>query len=200
MAHRISCAQCHRPAFHCYCDHIVSRENRYPIKLLRSEDENKRAFNTGRIAELSLSDCEAFIVDNKNAVDSFIDSILPQKPVVAFPSSKSTPIKTNALAVGTPIIFIDDTWRKAKRFLFENPRLDALPKVCLPVKTSSSYVLRSAKKHRENSEYKNSPPVCTLESIALCLDILEDREDYFSRMLDCLDWIQEQQTRFKMNP
>jgi DTW domain-containing protein YfiP len=196
MTHRISCALCYRPRFHCYCEQITRRENRYPIKLIQTKEEAKHPFNTGRIAQLSLSKCETLQVNAAGDIDSWLNDWMSSDPVLAFPSQASTPVALANITVNTPIIFLDDTWRKAKRFLYENPMLNGLPKICLPEGFTSTYRLRKTGKHTENKNFKNSEPVSTIESIAACLSILEQRPGYYQNMLDILDWMTNKQLEY----
>lgn len=196
MNHRLHCIECLRPAMHCYCERIVQRDNHYPVKLIQSRKESKHPFNTGRIVELSLLNCETCVVDDNRTLGAYLEQLLPANPVLAFPAESSHMISEASIGVGRPIIFIDDTWRKAKRFLYENKRLDALPKICLPPGIFSAYTVRHAKKHVNNYSFKHSTPICTLEAVALSLGLLEGRGDYYTPMLDCLQWVVNKQREF----
>ncbi len=197
MNSRYYCTACLRPANHCYCEHIVTRENFFPIKIIQSPTESRHPFNTGRIADLSLSNCEIKIADNNDDLTKWITTLLPNDPVLAFPDKNATDISRLELKSDTPIIFIDDTWRKAKRMLYENALLNSLPKMCLPVSDTSNYQLRQAKKHANNSNWQHTQPLCTLESVALCLGLLENRIDYYQPMLNSLHWVINTQQRYK---
>ncbi len=189
MIYRFHCNQCRRPEQHCYCKKIIHRENIYPVKIIQSVSESKHPFNTGRIAELSLSNCEKLLLDKNTNINESISKFIPSNPVIAFPTTEASDISTITLAPSTPIIFIDDTWRKAKRILHENPELNKLPKICLPPDYVSTYSLRSATKHLTKRDQGLSQPMCTLEAIAHCLDVLEGKENYYRKMLQCLSWI-----------
>ena len=175
MNHRIRCSQCQRPAQHCYCEQLMPRQNRFPVKLIQSKKESRHPFNTGRMAQISLSNCETLVVEEKQQLDQWLERLAEQSPVVAFPCSDALDISRNKIRPMTPIIFIDDTWRKAKRFLYEHPKLDALPKISIPnglapaVPGSS---LRKSKKHSKNQTLTGGPALCTLESVVRCLEIL----------------------------
>lgn len=199
--YRIHCSQCTRPRGHCYCEHIVSRDNDYPVVLLQSEMESKHPFNTGRIAQLSLSRCETKVIDQHEPLgddlNDWLVDILPKSPVVAYPSEDAHILTEGSLPAGTPIIFLDDTWRKAKRFLFEHPTLDALPKVSFGVNLDSRYALRQAKKHKLAISKRDNGAVCTLESVVSCLGVLEGRPAYYQPLLKCLEQVVAQQAKFK---
>jgi len=194
MSYRIHCAECLRPPLHCYCEQIVRHKNTQPIKIIQSINEAKHPFNTGRIAQLSLSNCEIFRLNDNSGLNLWLDSLRQQHPVVAFPSSDATEISKATISENTPIILIDDTWRKAKRILFENPTLNALPKICLPNGLISEYGLRSAGKHQKNAEFKSSSPTSTLESIVYVLNVLDRSGDTFDELLTPLEWIRQRQS------
>ena len=195
MTYRIKCNQCLRPRGHCYCERVILRENRYPIKLIQSRKEAEHPFNTGRLAALSLADCEIKINHSADDLSDWVNQLIPQAPVLAFPASDAKDATTLDLPVSTPIIFIDDTWRKAKRFLYETPALNRLQKIQLPTTKSSAYGLRQAKKHQARLHPHGTRPLCTAEAVVLCLEALERRQGYYGSILECLQWVREAQDR-----
>ena len=65
-----------------------------------------------------------------------------------------------------PLLLVvpDGTWRKARKLLYLNPELEALPRVTLPAGLTSRYRLRKA---------PMAGALSTIEAIAAALDILE---------------------------
>lgn len=199
MIGRIHCAQCQRPANHCYCEQIVRRDNRYRVVILQSASEYKHPFNTGRMAQLSLTQCETLVFRNYAELSSQLYALLAScpraKPVVVFPGEGAIGMQKSQVPISTPLLFIDDTWRKAKRLFHEVPVLQSLARVSLPSYCSGQYGVRSAKKHAINNDFKGSPPLSSLEAVTFSLGILEGRAEYYRSMLAPLEWLAEKQTR-----
>ena len=70
-----------------------------------------------------------------------------------------------------PLLLVvpDGTWRKARKLLYLNPLLAALPRVCLPAGLESRYRLRKA---------PMAGALSTLEAIVVALEALEAPQSF----------------------
>ena len=55
------CFHCMRPKVDCFCDAIPRIDNRLPILILQHRHERRHPFNTVRITERALADCQVLI-------------------------------------------------------------------------------------------------------------------------------------------
>jgi DTW domain-containing protein YfiP len=150
------------------------------------------------MAQLSLTQCDTLVFHDYAELATQLSDLLASwhlaKPVVVFPGEGAVEIHKAQVPMSTPLLFIDDTWRKAKRLFHEVPLLQSLTKVSLPSYCSGAYGVRSAKKHAINSQFNGSQPLSSLEAVAYSLSILEGRAEYYQPMLATLEWLVEKQS------
>ncbi len=164
------CQKCTKPCNSCICAFISTIKNAWPIHILQHPNEEKHAIGTAKIAQLCLSNCITHSVKNQAKIDAALTSIIGLHPLLIFPSNNSTSVDSLAANEPRPLIFIDATWRKAKRMLHESALLASLPKLILQPTTPSNYRIRKS---------PNADALSTVEAIADTLSILEkDHEKY----------------------
>ena len=143
---RAQCPRCTRPSERCLCALIPNLPSRTRVLILQHPSEVKHALNTARLAALGLSNAELLIGE---VFDSL--AALLQQPshhaCLLFPGEQAQPLvqfaeQRNEL----PLLLVvpDGTWRKARKLLYLNPSLAALPRVALPEGLQSRYRLRKA--------------------------------------------------------
>jgi DTW domain-containing protein YfiP len=177
---RQTCDQCKRPTSHCYCRTIKHINNLWPVHILQHKLEDKHPLGTARIARLSLAHC-----DIHPLTDERLDlPILDSKPLLIYPGEDAQDIDTIDKNTIRPLIFIDATWRKSRRVLYENPKLNELDKVSFTPNFKSRYRIR--KEPKDNF-------VSTLEAIAHVLSVLEGDNKKYEPMLRSMDYIIETQ-------
>ena len=103
---------------------------------------------------------------------------------LVFPSSDATELNNIAPESIKQLIYIDGSWRKAKRLLLEYPILKTLPKIKLTPSHTSRYRIRQS---------RIPGSLSTLESITQTLSTLENDEDKYQPLLDSMDWLIEKQ-------
>ena len=89
-----------------------------------------------------------------------------------FPGDDAQPLATVAASASArPLLLVvpDGTWRKARKLLYLNPLLAALPRVCLPTGLESRYRLRKA---------PMAGALSTLEAIVVALEALETPQSF----------------------
>jgi DTW domain-containing protein YfiP len=135
------------------------------VLVLQHSSEASHALNTARLAVLGLRSAQLLVGEN------FIDESSGEVPsYLLFPGEDAVPLSTLAGA-DRPIRLIvpDGTWRKARKLLYLNPLLAALPRVCLPTGLESRYRLRKA---------PMAGALSTLESIVVALEALETPQSF----------------------
>lgn len=210
---RSLCSQCLRPLTVCFCHTIHVVDNHWPIIILQHAGETDRAIGTAKIAQLSLKNCQTYIYQPQPHTKTkqskggkfsdtqaseqnkrLIESICEQSPLLVYPGDNSAPIEQLATEVNKkpqtqdkpPLLFIDGTWRKSRRMLYECPALAALPRVSLQTGRASRYLIRKT---------PNDSALSTVEAIAASLSALEDSEDIYQSLLNSMDWMIEQQIK-----
>lgn len=163
---RAQCARCLRPEAHCLCGLITQLDSRTRILLLQHPSEVGHALNTARLAALGLINGELRVGE----VFEDLPSLLNQpgyQACLLFPGDDAQVLQAYlSQASSLPLLLVvpDGTWRKARKLLYLNPSLWALPRVTLPEGVQSRYRLRKA---------PAPGALSTLEAIVQALDVLE---------------------------
>lgn len=183
------CARCSRPEKVCYCHTIKPVINSWPIFILQHPIESRHAIGTARIAQLSLSQCrlqpceryEPFSIEShaKTSADT-----RTQQPILVYPGEDATPVESIAGEQPRTLMFLDASWRKSRRMLFESSYLMSLRKIYIEPDTSSHYRIRKA---------PNKKALSTLEAIVYVLSALEGDTQRYQPLLDSMAWMIEKQ-------
>ena len=173
------CANCERPVAVCYCSALVQIANKIKVVLILHPLEQKHPFNTGRIAQLCLSNSELIIAETFS--DDALEDLLSKPSALLYPSLEWLPetdeLNSQSLDdTNSPtkpkieqLIVIDATWRKSKKILHLHPPLQSLPRLSLSGGLTSNYQIR--KTSMEDG-------LSTIESIVEALQILEPEGDF----------------------
>ncbi|MPQ67404.1 MULTISPECIES: DTW domain-containing protein [unclassified Pseudomonas] len=163
---RARCERCLRPESHCLCALIPQLDSRTRVLLLQHPSEVNHALNTARLAALGLTNAELRVGE----VFEDLPQLLQQPGYQAkllFPAEDAQPLQVYAAAPSElPLLLVvpDGTWRKARKMLYLNPLLAALPRVTLEAGAVSRYRLRKA---------PEPGALSTLEAIVQALETLE---------------------------
>ncbi len=187
---RIQCSQCLRPQTVCYCHTLQIVENQWPVFIWQHPQEARHPLGTARIAQLSLKQC-ALLNDGEPRDRQYLHAIITGKnlrktPLLVFPGENSLPLEEVNRAQIQRLLFIDGSWRKAKRLLLENPALSHLPRVQLNPSTPSLYRIRQT---------RLPGALSTLEAIVETLTYLEQEPTKYQPLLYTMDWMIEQQIK-----
>jgi DTW domain-containing protein len=171
---RPRCERCQRPLDHCLCPLIPSLDSRTRVVLLQHPSETTHALNTARLAALGLANAELRVGE----VFADLAELLATpgyRPVLLFPGEQAQALTTYGEADDRPFMLIvpDGTWRKARKLLYLNPLLEALPRVTLAEVAPSRYRLRKA---------PEPGALSTIEAVVQALNVLE-RPDGFDELL-----------------
>lgn len=162
---RPRCERCQRPLDHCLCPLIPTLDSRTRVVLLQHPSETAHALNTARLAALGLVNAQLRIGEVFDDLDELLGTP-GYRPVLLFPGDQAQALTAYGEADDTPLLLIvpDGTWRKARKMLYLNPLLAALPRVTLGQVAPSRYRLRKA---------PEPGAVSTLEAVVQALNVLE---------------------------
>lgn len=198
---RETCSTCLRPPNVCYCSALVSLANTIKVVIIQHPREEKHPFNTGRMANLCLNNSEMLISETlpNQQLERLLDtpsallypslSWLPQTPQLA--EGNNTPSHQNQLEKIEQLIVIDATWKKSKKILHLNPKLQQLPRVNLSGDLKSNYTIRKT---------TVADGLSTIESIALAMAQLEDKNEYSKLLQPFEKMISLQQQSYSVEP
>jgi DTW domain-containing protein YfiP len=181
---RAVCQKCQRPTSVCYCHLISLVENHWPVYILQHPHEVKHAIGTARIAQLSLGNCQIFIGDKPEDIPELYKLIKTHSPLLVFPKEPNTDINAVRGSNVRPLLFLDGSWRKAKRMLYESPLLSGLSRVSFSTTPVSRYKIRKE---------PNLKALSTLEAITVALGTLESNDRKYQPLLTTMDWMIKQQ-------
>ncbi|MDR6609594.1 DTW domain-containing protein [Pseudomonas synxantha] len=161
---RIHCPRCLRPQSHCLCPLIPSLNSRTRVLLLQHPGEVNHALNTARLAALGLNNAELIVGEVFEDLPALLNQPGYQARLL-FPGDDAQPMQAYA-ATNEPLLLVvpDGTWRKARKMLYLNPLLAALPRVMLAEGGVSRYRLRKA---------PGPGALSTVEAIVQALETLE---------------------------
>ena len=177
---RQSCTRCNSPLNRCLCHTISVIDNHWPIHILQHSNESNHPLGTAKIAKLSLRQCEVNISKITAEHERVIETILSAKPILIFPTANSLPIESISTDNTRPLIFLDATWRKAKRMYLESELLQSLPTVHLQAASLPAYKIRKS---------PNSKALSTIEAIAETLSTLDDDAKKYQPLLASMNWM-----------
>ncbi len=148
--------------------------------LLQHPSEVSHALNTARLAALGLVNAELRVGEVFDDLPALL-ATPGYRPVLLFPGEQAQVLSAYEIADDTPLLLIvpDGTWRKARKLLYLNPLLDALPRVTLGQVPPSRYRLRKA---------PEPGALSTIEAVVEALNALEGagRFDALCRPFDAL--------------
>ncbi len=174
------CNCCHYPLKTCVCSALTHVRNKTNVIILQDKNEVNNAKNTARLLALSLSDISIVKSDDIESMRKLETACIenPADFALFFPSNNSSafethvclnseapesdkqkiPLETTSLI--KHVLFIDGTWRKAKRHYLSNDWLQRLPSYHFDESIQGQYRIR--KTSIENG-------LSTLEAVAYVL-------------------------------
>ncbi|WP_110996360.1 tRNA-uridine aminocarboxypropyltransferase [Pseudomonas sichuanensis] len=163
---RPRCERCQRPIAHCLCPLIPSLDSRTRVLVLQHPSETSHALNTARLAALGLINAELRVGEVFDDLEALL-ATPGYRPVLLFPGDAAEVLQAYGAGIDElPLLLIvpDGTWRKARKMLYLNPLLEALPRVTLGDVTPSRYRLRKA---------PEPGALSTIEAVVQALNVLE---------------------------
>ena len=162
---RPRCERCQRPLDHCLCSLIPALGSRTRVILLQHPSESAHALTTARLAALGLSNAELRVGEVFDDLPALL-ATPGYRPALLFPGAEAQPLAAYGPMDEQPLLLIvpDGTWRKARKLLYLNPLLEALPRVTLGQVAASRYRLRKA---------PEAGALSTIEAVVGALNALE---------------------------
>lgn len=183
MTKRSLCPECDYIISRCLCSTIRSIDNKTHLIVLQHPTESRHALNTVNLMKKSFLKMDLFIGENFSEMEklnSLIDHNLETMALI-FPTNKSKILTPGTLKKITHLIFIDGTWKKARKIYLLSTNLHKLDHYSLIPTRQSNYKIRS-------SSLENS--LSTLEATVCALDIIEQNletkslEESFLKMIE----------------
>jgi DTW domain-containing protein YfiP len=182
---RAHCNQCNFPQSTCLCAFIKPVATRHNIIILQHPSETNHAKGSARLVDLCMT--QAVIHVGETAADfaalqtQLADQLQPC--YLVYPCKDSVFVETMDQGKQNPpmtLIFLDGNWKKAYKLLQLNPWLSEMPSLSFAQSEKTQYQIRKAPR---------SDSLSTLESVAYCLDNLDDTdtlalESIFRAMID----------------
>jgi DTW domain-containing protein YfiP len=144
------CPRCAINVSMCFCDLIRPITTETKISVILHLKEYFLTSNTGRIANLCLSNSDYYI---RGKLDQPIEAEYSEngkyEPYYLYPSENAQVLDNDFLKnISKPIHLIvpDATWRQVKKFHKREPTLENIPHLKLPNTGESIYELRKQKK------------------------------------------------------
>lgn len=146
------CDECMLSKSNCLCHLPIQTSNQCAIALIMAHGEYYKPSNTGQLIAKVISDNYAFRWSRTEVEPMLIELINDKQfqPVVIFVHDNIGPDRQ----IHTPpeldegkrylFIFIDGTWRQAKKMMNKSPYLDSLPVLQLPKEQLQRYILRTS--------------------------------------------------------
>ncbi|WP_268832495.1 tRNA-uridine aminocarboxypropyltransferase [Pseudoalteromonas sp. SMS1] len=135
----------------CICAGVKQADCESAVCLLMYHNESFKPSNTGRLIADIVPDNYAFRWDRTEPDEALLALITNEayQPIIVFPEENVEPqrvIKSVSREVGKrPLyIFLDGTWREAKKMFRKSPYLDSLPVLSVSPQSLSNYKLRVA--------------------------------------------------------
>ncbi|NWB91862.1 tRNA-uridine aminocarboxypropyltransferase [Pseudomonas agarici] len=163
---RARCDRCLRPETHCLCALIPQLDSRTRVLVLQHPSEVGHALNTARLATLGLTNAELRVGEVFEDLPALLNQPGYQARLL-FPADDAQLLRAYRLAAEEePLLLVvpDGTWRKARKLLYLNPLLAALPRVTLGPGRVSRYRLRKA---------PEPGALSTVEALVQALETLE---------------------------
>ena len=147
----IRCEACLLPKLNCICAHKPTPGTDIAVLFLMYKGEYYKPTNTGRLIADVVEDNHAFLWKRTEPESALLNLINDPRyfPIVVFPHEYAEPSR----CITTPptpcdkkllFIFLDGTWREAKKMFVKSPYLHQLPVLGLSTQRDSDYLLRES--------------------------------------------------------
>jgi len=147
----VRCDACRLPINTCICDAKPAPEKGVAVAFIMYKGEYYKPTNTGRLIADVVEDNHAFLW-HRTQPDSALLSLLSSdkyQPVLVFPHEYAAPercISSPTLVANKTLLFIflDGTWREARKMFGKSPYLDNIPVLGVNPDIASDYLLRES--------------------------------------------------------
>lgn len=182
---RAVCPKCEYILQRCLCQFIKTINNQVRIIILMHPSEARHALGSVHIMAKSLQNMDLFVGENFDdhlELNSLIKTH-GQSMALMFPTQESLALNSTLEGKITHLIFIDGTWKKARKIFLLSKNLHSLPTYSLPAASESLYKIR--KTTVDNG-------LSTLEAASISLALVEKNLDTSSMVKSFLEMIEFQ--------
>jgi DTW domain-containing protein YfiP len=196
---RATCATCLRAQSACICAWIAPVVSSVEVLVLQHPLEVGNAKNSARLLHLSLPGSRLVVGETFDPAEmAALLHVGGRAPVLLYPETPgdaalgivAAPI-VRPESLGEPgrvrLVVLDATWRKSRKMLYQNPALQALPRLALRDMPASGYRIRKA--HAPDQ-------LSTLEATTYALMQLHGENACFQPLLAAFDGFVTQQAAF----
>ncbi len=164
------CAYCNVGLQHCLCEYQPNIETQVAVLMIVSQNEVFKPSNTGRLIADTIKETHVYQWSRTDPDSQMLDLLQDPAyfPVLVFPAEteeEHSRVLHNTFSIDpnkTPLlIFIDGSWREAKRIVRRSEYLAHLPLVSIEPEAVSNYVMRKS---------DNDQHLATAEVASLVLD------------------------------
>ncbi|MDY7574966.1 tRNA-uridine aminocarboxypropyltransferase [Actimicrobium sp. CCI2.3] len=191
-ARRAHCARCLRPQTTCICAWITPVTVSTEVVILQHPLETDNAKGSARLLQLSLSGSQ--LVQGETFTEAQWQTLLADRHTVLLypdqPGSPASPSLAGTDLMRLRVIVLDGTWRKSRKMLFRDPRLQQLPRLTLQDAPASHYHIRKAQRADQLS---------TLEATCHALLQLGEPAGELQHLLQAFDGFVTRQARYKID-
>jgi DTW domain-containing protein YfiP len=146
---RSNCGKCLRAQSACICQWVQPSSSRTRVLVLQHPLEVANAKNSARLLHLSLSNSELHVGEqfDEATLAAMLDG---RRAVLLYPEAAglALPPTLDDAWLAQPecllLVVLDATWRKSRKMLYLNPRLQSLPRLALSGLPPSHYRIRKA--------------------------------------------------------
>lgn len=167
---RVSCKGCGYLLSQCVCAWRPCLKADLEILIIQDPKEAAHAKNTVALLRLALPQIRCIKSSDQTALDDVFNTLDPHQWRLIFPSEQSVPIES----LSTPgkedikgVIFIDATWRKARKIFLSDSRWQGFKMLNFSSPPLSEYDIRKKPNVRSLS---------TLEACAYTVEALTDKD------------------------
>lgn len=162
------CKYCQVAEKDCLCEYQPDVESDIAVMLILSENEVFKPSNTGRLILDTVKDGYAYQWSRTEPSQEMLSVLSNPKyqPVVVFPdeyvADKNRLVTSDAVTtLGSKVplfIFLDGSWREARRMFNKSPYLDQLPVMSISPDSVSNYMMRRS----DNEQHLATAEVASL--------------------------------------
>ncbi len=198
---RTVCEKCHRPEKVCFCSFIKPIDNVFEVGIFQHPTETKQIKGTALLTHRCLQNSRLWVGEKITDVPELIAWLDDDIPVyLLYPPTEGieTSVLCSAQELQTlqspetrqnfKILVLDGTWRKTFKMMQLNPQLQALNRVSIEPKNSSTYIIR---------KQKDAQSLSTIEAVVTLMAELESNRIKFQPALDAFAQMQAQQMAFR---
>ncbi|MEI8656350.1 tRNA-uridine aminocarboxypropyltransferase [Vibrio sp. Hal054] len=169
------CAYCNVGLTHCLCQHQPDIETQVAVLLIVSQQEVFKPSNTGRLIADTVKETYVYQWSRTDPDSQMLDLLQSPAyfPVLVFPAETEeehsrvmNQVESIASGKKPLLIFVDGSWREAKRIVRKSPYLAGLPLISIEPQVLSQYVMRKS---------DNEQHLATAEVASLALDKFGER-------------------------